>query len=1529
MSNSNTHDILGSIAVIGMAGRFPKARNLEAFWENLKNGVEAITFLTDEEVEASGIDPSVYKNPNFVKSSGGVLEDVELFDASFFEYTPREAEAMDPQQRLFLECAWETLENAGYAPEKYDGSIGIFAGVSMNSYLFQNLYTNPDLMRSLGGFNIMVSNDKDFLATRISYKLNLRGPGITMQTACSTGLVVISQACQSLLNYQCDMALAGGVSVSLPQKMGYLYQQGGIGSPDGHCRAFDENAAGTVGGNGLGIVLLKRLSDALEDGDDIDAVIRGFGMNNDGSMKIGFTAPSIDGQAEAIAMAHAIAGVSADTISYIESHGTGTQLGDPIEIAALTKAFRNSTDKKGYCAIGSLKTNIGHLDAAAGLGGFIKTVLALKNKQIPPSLNFEKPNPQIDFANSPFYVNNKLSTWNGNGNPLRAGVSSFGIGGTNAHIVVEEAPARPKMEASQGSRLLTLSAKSAQALDKMQDNLANHLAANPEVNLTDVDYTLQIGRASLKHRKAFVCNDIADAVKMLKKPETKRFAKGIHEPGSRDIAFMFPGQGSQYVNMGKEIYDTEPVYRETFDKCCALLQAHLQLDLKTLIFLTADNADDCAEKLKQTAITQPALFVVEYAMAKLWQSWGVQPQALIGHSIGEYVAACLAGVFSLEDALKLVALRGRLMQSLPSGSMLSIPLPAADVAAMLDVALTVATINAPNLCVVSGSHEDVDKFEKTLIDKSINVSRLHTSHAFHSSMMDPILKPFIDAVASVKRNAPVIPFVSNVSGNWISAEQAVDPEYWAQHLRQAVKFSEGVSTLLKEPSRILVEVGPGRTLSSLAGMCLLELRKQMEGKQAVLTSMRHPGDKISDREFLLTTIGKLWINGKELDWNVFYGKNKGYRIPLPTYPFDRQRYWVEPNREGHKQFARKTVDEGKKADIADWFYLPIWQQTPSLASSAGKTKDQQILVFNCPSAFRSAFEDFGGASKPGILVEASQSFAKNDANQYEISVDNEGDYQKLFNSLANDSKLPEQIIYFIDEQASAGEQFFRALFLCKAISKQGISSELKFDIVSNSLQQITGMDKPSPNQSTILGLCKVIPQEHLNIRCRMIDLSWRADVEKEKERSLQQLTTELVADTDEFMIGYRGNSRWTERFEPIQIPATDEPSTSLTENGTYLITGGLGRIGFVVAKHLAESVKAKICMVSRGSFPLKADWQCWLQEHAEDDSTATKIRQLRELEKQGSEVMICSADVANVNEIRKVVEQTEATFGRLNGVFHAAGVLVGGAFKPITELQVADCDQQFHAKIGGAIALQQVLADKKPDFCMLFSSISAQLGGLGFAAYAASNSFMDVFASLQNEVSDFRWTSVNWDAWNFDMKKEPNRTGQSLMELAMNPDEGGDVLGRILNHPELNQIVASTGDLQARIDKWVKLETVRSSQKGDESKTDSQLYARPELDVDYAAPENEVEQSLASIWQELFGLEKIGVKDNFFELGGHSLLATALVSRIRDTFEIELSLHDFFEKPTISELCDIILEKMIGDEDSDTLNQLLEQIEGS
>jgi len=1536
MFNSENQDDLEPIAIIGMTGRFPGANNIDKFWQNLVNGVESITFFTDEELIASGLDPALVSNPNYVKAKG-VLENIEMFDASFFGFTPREAELMDPQHRIFLEVAWEALENAGYDSEVYDGRIGVYSGAGLNIYLLKNLVSHPDLVESGGILQLTLGNDKDFVPTRVSYKLNLTGASINVNTACSTSLVSVHLACQSLLSYQCDMALAGGVSIYVPQIEGYFYQEGSITSPDGHCRAFDARAQGIVEGNGVGIVVLKRLEDALADGDYIHGIVRGSAINNDGSIKVGYTAPSQSGQTAVISEALALAGVEPESITYIETHGTGTTLGDPIEIAALTQAFRTSTQKKGFCAIGSVKTNVGHLDAAAGVAGLIKTTLALHHKLLPPSLNFENPSPNIDFANSPFYVNTTLSQWTTDGKPRRAGVSSFGIGGTNAHIILEEAPViqtrNSDYRPSRPRHLLSLSAKTSSALDEMTANLAAYLKQHSGIDIGDVAYTLAVGRRAFQHRRIVVCQELNQGAIALDLLDPQKVFTSFQNLKARPVVFMFPGQGSQYVNMGRELYQTEPTFRQHIDICSKILKPHLGFDLQSVLYPQPELAEPAAAQLQQTAIAQPALFAIAYSLAQLWMSWGVHPKAMIGHSIGEYVAATLAGVFSLEDALALVALRGQLIQALPTGSMLAIHLSEKEIQALLNVesqhnqSLQIATINGPSLCVVSGPTNDVEEFQNHLREKGVNCRRLHTSHAFHSDMMDPVLTPFTLAVKKVTLNSPQIPYLSNVTGNWVTNSQATDPNYWSKHLRSCVRFWEGLQQLWKEPEQVLLEVGPGKTLSTLATQ-----HSDQTANQVVLTSLRHPQDRQSDVEFLLTTLGKLWLFGVKVNWYEFYQHQKHLRVPLPTYPFERQRYWIEPQKQLDDHY-KSQVSLGKKSDPADWFYLPSWKQSlapVSLANQDLVAEKSSWLVF---------LDDYGLGSQiverleqdkhDVIIVRLGTQFSQQSDHAYHLNPQQPDDYNALVREILAQRKFPNTIVHLwsvtenshtfsglggVDKAQDLG--LHSLIFLAQALGKHNVMDNILLTVVSNNMQPVTTEEELCPEKATLWGAIKIIPEEYSNISCRSIDVVIPKSGTTSQKRLIDQLLNELQTGFSDRFIAYRGLHRWVQSFEPIRLHQPGETKLRLRKHGVYLITGGLGGVGLTLGEHLAKTLQAKLILLGRSVFPAPKEWAEWLATQGEDHEISRKIRKIQALEQLGAEVLVVSADVADEEQMQAAISKAQQQFGTINGVIHTAAVVdyagvIQRRTKEMTESVLAP-------KVRGTLVLSKLLENIELDFLLLCSSLGILLykAKFGEVGYAAANEFLDVFSYYNTSKNGTFTVSINWDDWQEvgmsveavknAVKRNYNIVEEKYLQNALLPAEGIDVFLRILDS-SLHRVVVSTEDLMTRMELNDSLSKIDFESLGKITISQTK-HSRPELSNTYVAPRNEIEETMSEIWQQLLGIEKIGIYDNFFELGGHSLLATEIISRIHEVVQVKLSLNNLFAEPTVAAISTLVHE---------------------
>ncbi|MFB6719450.1 type I polyketide synthase [Kribbella sp. NPDC056345] len=874
-----TDDLSSALAVVGMAGRFPGAPDLDTFWANLVAGAESVTVGTADELAEAGLPKAVYAHPDYVAAKGR-LPGSDLFDAGFFGFNAHEAQMTDPQHRLFLETAWHALEDAAQDPARFAGRIGVYAGQSMNTYLLYNTLHDDSIVPSfyLDYMPMMISANDDFLATRVAYKLDLTGPAMTLQTACSSSLVAIHQAGQALLSGDCDMALAGGVSLIVPESFGHIYREGAGVSPDGHCRAFDSTASGIVGGSGLGIVVLRRLEDAIEAGDVIHAVIRGTAVNNDGGGKSGYTAPSVDGQAQVVADALAVAGVPAETVGLVEAHGTATPLGDPIEVAALTRAYRAETDATGYCALGSVKTNVGHLAAAAGVTGLLKAVLAVREGKIPATLHFREPNPKLALETSPFYVNNKLQEWPGTLGPRRAGVSALGVGGTNAHVILEQPPTRPGSGPSRPWQLLTLSARSANALQATAAQFDARVADGG--SLADLAYSTQSGRRAFDHRRAVLCREATDAQLALRAPYESSAAR------AREVAFVFPGGGSQHVGMGGELYDAEPIFREAVDRCAAIATRHLGYDVRELLRAETDDPV-AAERLATSPATMAALFTVEYGLAQLWMAWGLRPSAVLGHSLGEYVAACLAGVFSLEDALATVIVRGRLMDEAAPGGMASVALGESELTPLLG-GLSLAAVNAPGQCTVAGPEAEVERLLTKLTADEVACRRLQVRRPAHSAALDPFLERFAEHLAGIGLQAPAVPLLSNVTGTWLSDEAAQDPAYWVRQFRSTVRFGDAAAQLVGETGLALVEVGPGTVLSTLLAA------NQLSDRDAplVVNSLPHPRDPRPQQACLLAALGRLWEAGLDVDWIAFQQGETRLRVPLPPYPFERQSYWL-------------------------------------------------------------------------------------------------------------------------------------------------------------------------------------------------------------------------------------------------------------------------------------------------------------------------------------------------------------------------------------------------------------------------------------------------------------------------------------------------------------------------------------------------------------------------------------------------------------------------------------------------------------
>ena len=1372
----------------------------------------------------------------------------------------------------------------------------------------------------------------DQMTGQVAYKLNLKGPSVNIQTACSTSLVAVHLACQSLLSGECDMALAGGITISLPQTSGYQYREGGINSPDGHCRSFDAQAKGTIGGNGVGIVLLKRLDEALTDGDIIHAIIKGSAINNDGSRKVGYTAPSVEGQAKVIIAAQLMSELSADSISYVEAHGTATVMGDPIEVAALTKAFHVSTSRSHFCALGSVKSNVGHLDAGAGVAGLIKTVLALKHKELPPSLHYTAPNPQIDFTSSPFYVNHELRAWETEGDgPRRAGVSSFGIGGTNAHVVVEEAPRlSAPAPSSRGWHLLALSGRTPAAVTAATEKLRRHLEAHPDISLADVAYTLQVGRCEFAQRRVVVCRDVADAIEALTQPsrwidggmEVAAGSTGARGSG-RGAVLMYSGQGAQYAGMGKELYEREAIFRQTVDQCAAAFQVAQGYDLREVLYPAAGHEAEAEARLTETEVTQPALFVLEYALTRLWQHWGLKIEALMGHSIGEYVAACVAGVMSVEDGLRLVGRRGRLMQEMERGAMLAVRLSEVEIEPWLqEEQISLAAVNGPQQCVLSGSEIAIAEAEQQLAAAGVGVKRLATSHAFHSWLMREAAQVLASEINGVVRGTITIPYISNVSGSWAQLEEVRNGEYWGQQMLERVQWWRGVEEVLKSGAGVLLEVGPGESLTSV-------VKEGVRGRNvAVLSTLRgrRRGGEEAERE-MVASLGEMWVRGVGVKWGGMYAGEARRRVELPTYEFERERFWVEA-RIGAAAGAAARINESdsegtaerKEANIGRWLYVPVWKQSV-IRSGRGAEEESasrlKWLVLREESGLSDelvARLQMAGADV--VSVSVGEEFRRVDDSSFVVHPGRKKEFERLVHELTKSGWRPQCIVHLwsvgeelpeiavdvdagvrkqIEQFDSAQEQgFYSLIYLAHAWGAQPSNEPIFLNVITNDTHRVTGVEKLRPEQATVFGPLRVIGQEYPHMVCRNIDVQLPA-----RSVLVKQLAREVESKGESFAVAYRSYERWVQTYERVQFEARDKTQlpVRLRDGGVYLITGGLGQVGLTLATQLVRSARAKLILTGRTAFPAPAHWQQWLDTHGEQDRVSLKIRKLQSLEAEGAEILVVQADVSDFARMQAAIAQAEERFGSLNGVIHAAGIVGEQAFRAISEIGTEEASRQFEPKAHGLIVLETLLAERELDFCMLVSSLSSVLGGLGFAAYAAANSYMDTFVQKHNERDESGWLTVNWDGWRLeetpiDGEEEP---------LGVTAEEGSEVFMRLLDLDRATQIIVSTGDLSARLRKWIRLEPLQIAPRRTEE-TRMNLYPRPSMSVDYLAPRNTLELRIVEIWEELLGIAPVGVEDNFFELGGHSLLATQLTSRLRESLQVEIPLRDLFERATVAEL---------------------------
>ncbi|MFK7837225.1 MAG: SDR family NAD(P)-dependent oxidoreductase [Sulfitobacter sp.] len=1371
MNTSDTRPMSGEdIAIVGLSVNVPGAAGVDAYWANLRDGVESIRRLSEQELRDAGESPEAIARKNYVPAAA-VLDGFDTFDAEFFGFSPKDAAILDPQHRKFLEVAWEAMEQAGHPPETVAGPIGVYAGCGMGSYFYFNICSNPDLVDDVGMFLLRhTGNDKDFLSTRVSHVFDLHGPSINLQTACSTSLVAIHYAAQALRAGEVDMALAGGVTIELPHGRGYAFKENEILSPDGHCHAFDHRAQGTVFGSGAGCVALRRLSDAVADGDHIWAVIKGSAVNNDGAAKAGYLAPSVDGQTQAIAKALDAAGVAAQSIGMIECHGTGTYLGDPIEVAALTEAYRAETDASDFCRIGSVKTNIGHLDTAAGIAGLAKATLALHHHQIPPSLGYEAPNPVIPFEGSPFRVNDTLTDWATGQTPRRAAVNALGVGGTNAHMILEEAPARAASEESDWPfHALVVSGASKSALEANTAALAAHLRAHPDQPLADVAYTLKNGRRAFDKRRVVVAETHAQAAELLEQGDTRRVFTHDALGDAPEVVFMFPGGGAQYVGMARDLYETEPEFAEWMDRGLDHLGPQLDYDIRALWLPEADQADEASQRLKRPSVQLPLIAIVEYALAKLWMSWGVQPTAMVGHSMGENVAACLAGVMTFENLIDLVLLRGRLFDEVPAGGMLSISAPLSAIEPLLGDDLDIASINAPELIAVSGPQAALDAMQERLSTAEIECQRIAIDIAAHSRMLEPILDRYRRFLAGLDLQTPHAQVISNRTGQPLTPQEATSPDYWVGQLRNTVHFAECITTLAAPRKRVYLEVGPGKALSALAQMSADVAPAQ------VLSTLRHPDQDIADDMYFISVIGRLWACGVEADWTQIWGEAKRNRVVLPTYQFQRAKYFIEP---GSAAVAAPTEVLTRLEDIEDWGAVPAWR--PRFADVdidvASDLADRPLtwLIFaddaGCGAPVMQRLRDAGHRV---MSVQAGDAFAQVNETHYTLAAEQgRQGYDQLITALKEHDAMPDRIGHFwltddhvaprpgssvFDRNLEQG--FWSLTWLAQSLTEAGLDAPLHLSVFTAGAAQVREEGVPHPEEALISGPVGVFAREMPGVTAAQIDIEpqesltpantgWFAKpqpVSTLDEALTTRLLEELLAAPSNLVAAYRGDKRFEMGYRTLPLKSGAEEG--FRDGGTYLITGGFGGIGQTIAADVLRSHKAQVILLIREAMPDRKAWQGYLAKHGTTDRTARRMRAVMRLEElaqaQGGQVEVAQADVANLAQMRRVIEDVQARHNTLTGVIHAAGVLDDAPLLAKTDAQM---DAVLAPKVQGLRVLDQLLPDGTLELLILFSSTSTATRAAGQTDYVAANAWLNAFAASRRGGKT-RVVAVNWGVW--------------------------------------------------------------------------------------------------------------------------------------------------------------------------------------
>lgn len=1484
------------IAVIGLSCRFPGSADVAQYWENLCNGADCIRDFSARDAMLEGESNAAANDRAYVRSNA-YLDNKDRFDAAFFNYRPEEAELMDPQMRMFHECCFEAMEDSGYVSRSQEQKIGLFAAGSPNlSWMAYSAIRNKD--GRVDNFSAVQLRDVTYMSTRIAYLFDLKGPAVYVQTACSSSLVAIHQACSSLLLGECTMALAGGVTIVNLSKRGYLYNEGMIFSKDGRCRPYDIRASGTVAGEGAGVVVLKRLKDAIRDRDHIYAIIKGSAINNDGRSKAGYTAPGVQGQFDVIKKAQRMAKIEPASICYVEGHGTGTGIGDPVEVEALNEVFEGCNP--GTCILGSVKSNFGHLDNASGVAGFIKAVLAIRNRKIPPTVHFSQPNPKINFSGGPFYVNNIVIDLKDRPAALRAGISSFGIGGTNAHVIIEEAPEREQPSPGRDHQLLLLSAKTAASLEGNTSRLIHYLGGTAAAELPDVAYTLQTGRERFKYRKMLVCEQKAGAVAALADSTLVATHTGATHEEVQRIIFLFPGQGAQYSNMCRGLYVHERIFRDKIDECLSLAKSYLSEDLFPILFPGINNDAASSYDITNTKYAQPLLFIVEYSLACLFMEWGIMPDHMIGHSIGEYVAACVSGVFSLPDAIRLVIRRGELMSRVEKGRMLSISMSEEQLMPFLRECegIDLAVINSASSLVVSGREADIEMFSKKMTEQGYGSKLLYTSHAFHSRMMDDVLADFEREVAAIKIEQPKIPYVSNVTGTFVKYEEIRQSSYWSGQLRHTVQFLKGASLLLKEGNAVFIEMGPGNALCNyLSGN---ELKKD---DHHLISAVRHSRQEIEDQRYLLGKIGLLWLKGITIKWDRFYQNEKRNKTPLPTYCFGGETYTTDLNM---NFFAELSADARPVArSTAKRIHVPGWQR--SIAPNFPDELSQQetgILVF----ADRHGFAD--------RLINRLKSL-----HQQVVEVKSgwePADLPLLWERLSRTGVVIRHIIYCpaldqcrqpVGYEQIAGrlsEGYLGLSYLAQSIVTGKQTQNLALTVVANYLAEVTQDDEVDPLKATILGPSKIIPSELINVICKVIDIPFPFAKEGEWDGYLAKLVNELFYPCDDVFIAYRHKERWVRAFYSLPEDARMDSSVRIREKGTYLITGGFGGMGFALAADLVYNHKANIVLTYRSAFPEREHWDEWLALHGEEDATSERIWALRDMEATGCSISLYRTDLSDEDSVRQFVADIGMGKQEINGLIWAAGEVDFGGI--IQNRRPEDLSRYLSSKVHGVLLLEKYLRFEGLDFVALFSSVANVFyqTSFGQVAYNAANEFLECLPYHIRRKSGVHAFAIDWCAWlDVGMAVRAMMRNKAIADVAqanaaitegIAPAEGIELFHRCLRSKNPVDVIYKGEITTAIAQQKEKYAEIRDA------------FDTRESPAEPVAEGATVETSVIALFRDFFGNSAISVRDDFFELGGDSLNAMTLVARINKHMGTSLSIKDIYSFSAIGSLIDEILK---------------------